>query len=167
MTYKKSALQHEIHQSRPFRSPSQEAVLGLFRTADILRREFDRVMAEHGLTQQQYNVLRILRGAGEEGLPTLVIAERMIEPTPGITRLLDRLEKKGWVERHRTEQDRRRVICRIHHDGLDVLDELDAPLNSLDDRCLAMISDDEIRQIIGLLDRVRAFYRQDREPKKI
>ena len=99
-----SQLKREIRQNRPFRSRSQEASLGLFRTADLLRRRFHAVLEPKGITQQQYNVLRILRGAGDGGLPTLTIAERMVERTPGITRLLDRLERP----------DRARYPC--HHD---------------------------------------------------
>ena len=102
----KGTLQHEIQQSHPFRSHSQEAVLGILRTADLLRRVISQIVEPWGITQQQYNVMRILRGAGDEGLPTLTIAQRMVERTPGITRLIDRLESKGWVERTRCPNDR-------------------------------------------------------------
>lgn len=152
------ALLDEIKQTRPFRSLSQEAVLGLFRTADILRRLFSQLMEQHGLTLQQYNVLRILRGAGEGGLPTLAIADRMVERTPGITRLIDRLLKKGLVERERPPGDRRQVLCHITAQGLAVLEELDGPVSDLDDRCLAMLDKAEQQALIGLLDRVRQAY---------
>ena len=152
------SLRTEIQQSRPFRSHSQEAVLGLLRTTDILRRVLSRVLEGHGVTQQQYNVLRILRGAGEKGLPTLAIAERMVEHAPGITRLIDRLEKKGWVERQRSTGDRRRVVCRITGSGLELLRELDPPIDDLDDSWLAMLSEDEQIQLIRLLDRIREAY---------
>lgn len=152
------ALFDEIRQTRPFRSLSQEAMLGLFRTTDILRRASSQVMEGHGLTLQQYNVLRILRGAGEKGLPTLAIAERMVERTPGITRLIDRLLKKELVERERPPGDRRQVVCRITARGLDLLRDLDGPVDELDDRCLAMLSEEEHRVLIGLLDRIREAY---------
>lgn len=145
----------EIRQTRPFRSRSQEATLALFRTADLVRRRFAQVMEERGVTLQQYNVLRILRGAGVDGLPTLGIAERMVEQTPGVTRLLDRLEAKGWVERERSSSDRRQVLCRISPLGLEVLAELDEPVNELDDHCLAMLSGPELETLIHLLDRIR------------
>ncbi|HEX9731785.1 MAG TPA: MarR family transcriptional regulator [Thermoanaerobaculia bacterium] len=148
-------LHDEIKQTRPFRSLTQEAVLGLFRTADILRRSFAQLMEEHGLTLQQYNVLRILRGAGERGLPTLTIAERMVERTPGITRLVDRLLRKELVERERPPGDRRQVVCRITPRGLALLAELDGPVGDLDDRCLAMLDEDEHKTLIDILDRVR------------
>src|SRR6185295_1524706 len=108
-----SALQREIRQTRPFRSRSQEAMLALLRTADQVHRSFARVVEPHGITLQQYNVLRILRGAGDAGLPTLEIGARMIERSPGVTRLIDRLEAKGWVRRERCPHDRRQVLCWI------------------------------------------------------
>jgi len=80
---------------RPRRSPRRVAVISLFTTADVVRRSLSTVVERRGITLQQYNVLRILRGGEEDGLPTLTIAERMIEQTPGITRLLDRIEKHG------------------------------------------------------------------------
>ena len=94
-----SRIQAEIKQKKPFRSRQQEAGLALLRTADVVRRRIARVIEPHGVTLQQYNVLRILGGAGKEGMPTLEIAGRMIERTPGITRLLDRLEAKRLVRR--------------------------------------------------------------------
>src|SRR5436309_3752966 len=119
------------HQKPPevFRSREQEATLGLLRTADAMKRSLAQVIEPHGITAQQYNVLRILRGAGPTGLPTLTIGERMIEQTPGVTRLVDRLEKKGLVERKPCPKDRRRVFCQITAKGLDLLSSLDEPVN--------------------------------------
>lgn len=151
----RSALEREIRQSRPFRSPSQEAAMGLFRTADVVRRRFARVLSPYGVTVQQYNVLRILRGAGDDGLPTLAIGDRMVERTPGVTRLIDRLEARGWVERRRSAADRRQVVCRITPAGLELLAELDGPIDQADDESLAMLSAEEQKQLIGLLDRIR------------
>src|SRR3954449_5749780 len=107
-----------------FRSREQQATLGLLRTSDALKRSLAQVIEPHGITPQQYNVLRILRGAGPDGLPTLTIGERMIEQTPGVTRLVDRLERKGLVTRAPCPTDRRRVFCRITPKGLDLLTEL-------------------------------------------
>ena len=89
----------ELRQTKGFSSVEQEAALGLLRTADTIRRHYSEALSDHGITLQQYNVLRILRGAGEAGLPTLEIGERMLDRTPGVTRLVDRLVKKGLVER--------------------------------------------------------------------
>ena len=102
MSDETSALQREIRQKKPFRSPAQEAVLGLLRTADVVRRLVARSLEPYDVTPQQYNVLRILRGAGDEGLPTLTIGERMLEDSPGVTRLVDRLIAKGLVSRARS-----------------------------------------------------------------
>ena len=150
-----SVLKSEIKQTRPFRSSSQEAALSLFRTADVLRRRFDRVLEPYGVTQQQYNVLRILRGAGADGLPTLEIGERMVERTPGITRLLDRLEAKGLVERQRAVDDRRRVICCVTRSGLELLSTLDQPMDRADDVSLSPLTEKEQRRLIEMLDRIR------------
>src|SRR5262245_1756339 len=92
-----SRLQHELRQRKPFQSTAHAAVVGLMRTADLIRRQMSEVVERQGLTLQQFNVLRILRGGGEGGVPTLEVADRMVEQTPGITRLLDRLEAKGLV----------------------------------------------------------------------
>jgi len=152
---RRSSLREEIRQTRPFHSAAQEALLALFRTVDLIRRQVTAVLETADVTHQQYNVLRILRGAGPEGLPTLAIAERMVERTPGITRLIDRLEKKGWVVRERDERDRRRVQCRITPPGLDLLGSLDEPIREVEERCLAMLEEEEKRQLIGWLECIR------------
>jgi DNA-binding MarR family transcriptional regulator len=155
MSDRKSLLQKEIQQKRPFRSRSEEAALGIMRTADVVRRHFGRAVEEQGITLPQYNVLRILRGAGES-LPTLAIAERLVEQTPGITRMLDRLEAKEMIVRERSEEDRRQVRCQLSRKGQRVLRALDGPIDAADDACLAMLSRREQEVLIGLLDRIRA-----------
>ncbi|MBK7350422.1 MAG: MarR family transcriptional regulator [Gemmatimonadetes bacterium] len=150
-----SRLQQELKQNRPFRSLGQEATVSLLRTGDLLRRRMSTVLESEDVTLQQYNVLRILRGAGPEGLPTLEIADRMIEQTPGITRLLDRLEAKRLVGRERCPADRRQVTCRIAKDGLALLARLDPVVNEADDTLLGPLTQTELRQLIRLLDRVR------------
>lgn len=148
-------LKDEILQNQPFRSSGQEAILGLLRTTDLVRRRIQEIVEPAGITLQQYNVLRILRGAGDAGLPTLAIAHRMLEQTPGITRLIDRLEAKGWVSRERQQGDRRLVVCRITASGLELLARLDLPVNETDTTLLSMLDEDEQLQLIGLLDRIR------------
>src|SRR6476660_6078934 len=125
---RRSQILEEIRQTKPFASAGQEALLGIFRTADLLHREINRLIEPHGISGQQYNVLRILRGAGEKGLPTLGVAARLVEQTPGITRLLDRLEKKKLIRRRRCADDRRQVLCEITPAGLDLLAGLDVLL---------------------------------------
>jgi DNA-binding MarR family transcriptional regulator len=139
-----------------FRSREQQATLGLLRTADAMKRSLAQVIDPHGITSQQYNVLRILRGAGPEGLPTLTIGERMIEQTPGVTRLVDRLERKGLVERNPCPNDRRRVFCRITSKGLELLTDLDEPVNRWDTQALSVLQPSDLDSLITLLDRVRA-----------
>jgi DNA-binding MarR family transcriptional regulator len=151
-----SAVQREIRQRRPFPSRAQEGVVALLRTVDLVRRSLARVVGAHGITLQQYNVLRILRGAGTEGLPTLDIAERMVEQAPGVTRLLDRLEAKDLVRRKRCPQDRRQVLCFATPAALRLLRELDAPMDRADRAALGMLDTAELHALIGLLDRVRA-----------
>jgi MarR family transcriptional regulator, organic hydroperoxide resistance regulator len=138
-----------------FRSREQQAVVGLLRTADAIKRSLAHVIEPHGITPQQYNVLRILRGAGPDGLPTLTIGERMVEQTPGVTRLIDRLERKGLVGRTPCSQDRRRVFCRITAKGLQLLTELDDPVNRWDAQTVSILPASEVDSLITLLDRVR------------
>ena len=148
-------VQSEIKQKKPFRSSQQEAAVALLRTTDQLRRRFARVLEGSGITMQQYNVLRILRGAGEAGLPTLEIAERMIEETPGITRLIDRLEEKGLVRRERQHSDRRQVYCYSTPASMKLLAELDEVVNSADEEVFNGLSKKEVQELIRLLDKVR------------
>ncbi len=156
MTRPPKPVAEEIRQRRPFPSREAEALVALFRTTDRIHRLIESVVDPHGITLQQYNVLRILRGAGAEGLPTLTIAERMIERAPGITRLIDRLEARGLVERHRSEEDRRQVVCRISDEGLAVLAALDRPVDDADRRAFEALDASELTRFISLLDRVRA-----------
>ncbi len=146
----------EIKMSKAFRSVSLEGSLGLLRTADVIRRHFDSVVEPYGLTLQQYNVLRILRGASPDGLPTLEVADRMVERAPGITRMLDRLMAKGFVVRERSTRDRRVVYCRITDVGTDLLATLDEPIDRADDSALSMLSEDRQRSLVEILDVVRA-----------
>lgn len=155
MVARESALAREIRQRKPFRSKRHEAALGLIKTVDLIRQRESQVMEPFGVTDQQYNVLRILRGAGQDGLPTLEIADRMIERAPGITRLIDRLEKKGLVARRRCETDRRQVFCLLAPAGARLLARMDAPVAKLDG-LLATLSDAELRTLIRLLDAIRA-----------
>lgn len=155
MTKRTSPLQHEIRQSKPFGSDREEATLAILRTADIVRRRLADFFQDYGLTSQQYNVLRILRGAGEDGLPTLAVGERMLEQTPGVTRLVDRLVKKGWVRRERSPEDRRQVFCFITSDGLTLLASLDEPVRDVDARALGQLPDREVQGLLHLLESIR------------
>ena len=149
------SIEREIKQTRPFAAPTQAVTIALMRTTDLVRRGLAAVLDPHDVTLQQYNVLRILRGAGDDGLPTLEIAERMIEATPGITRLIDRLEAKKLVTRVRCESDRRQVFCHITADGLALLAKLDRPIRDAEDKSLSILDEKELAQLLELLDKAR------------
>ena len=136
-------------------TPAQQAVVALMRTTDRARRQLAMVVEPQGITLQQYNVLRILRGGGEEGVPTLEVAARMIEQTPGITRLLDRLEAKGLVKRERCRHDRRQHLCWITAEGLKLLERLDAPVLAASDAALKSLDPGDRLALIRLLDAIR------------
>jgi DNA-binding MarR family transcriptional regulator len=147
-----------IRQTKPFRSPGHEALINLLLTTDAVRFATGSFLAESTdgeLTQAQYNALRILRGAGKDGLPTLEIAERMMERTPGVTRMIDRLETKGLVERRRSTEDRRQVFCRITKQGEALMKRLDPLVDAHDERLFAALTKQETRELIRLLDKVR------------
>jgi len=148
-------LRDEIKQARPFAGPTQEAYLNLVRTAAMLQHEFEDGLKPYGVTATQYNVLRILRGAGPSGLCRNEIKDRMITPVPDATRLLDRLEEAGYVERHREVDDRRFVTARITPAGLRLLKRMDQPVAELHRRQLGHMSASELQRLGGLLERAR------------
>lgn len=158
MPSKPTELRDELRQTRPFHSTAHEALVSVLRTTAVIQRHFAQVVEGHGITTQQYNVLRILRGAGEAGLPTLAIRDRMIEEAAGITRLLDKLEAAGHVVRERSTPDRRQVVCRITPAGLAVLAALDDPVDAVHEQALAPLSEEEQRRLIDLLASIRAGY---------
>jgi DNA-binding MarR family transcriptional regulator len=150
-----TAIRQEIQQNKPFATKASEAGVALLRTADHLTRLYARVIEAEGITRQQYNVLRILRGAGPSGLPTLEIGSRMIEQTPGITRLLERLEARGFVERVRGGEDRRQVWCTVTSTGLDLLSRLDAPVDAAGQAAFALLSATGLDQLLEFMDQIR------------
>jgi DNA-binding MarR family transcriptional regulator len=149
-------LRDEIKQTRPFRSLEEEVLLGLARTADAVQRGFAGVFKAAGLSTTQYNVLRILRGAGSPGLSCGEIAERMVTRDPDLTRLLDRLEARQLATRARDGGDRRVVTTRITQAGLDLLDELEGPLVTEQRRLLGHMGAGQLRQLADLLDEARS-----------
>jgi DNA-binding MarR family transcriptional regulator len=151
-----SRLQQELKQRKPFSSVAQEALLGLMRTTDLVRRQLAAFVEPHGITLQQFNVLRILRGGGAEGVPTLEVADRMVEQTPGITRLLDRLEAKGFVKRQRCEKDRRQHLCWITPKGVALLEKLDEPVIELGEQVIKGLNHEDRVTLIRVLDALRA-----------
>lgn len=156
MPTKTSVLGEELKQVRPFASTGHEAVVSILRTAAVLQRHVAQVVEASGVTIQQYNVLRILRGAGDAGLPTLAIRDRMIEEAAGITRLLDKLEHAGYVVRERSTPDRRQVLCQITPAGLSLVTKLDAPVDALNETALRLLDEPETKALVELLGAVRA-----------
>ena len=145
----------EIKQTRPFRTRSQEATIAIMRTAHLLRRKADALVGTEGLTTQQYNVLRILRGA-RGPLPTMEISERMIEPSPGITRLICTLESAGYVKREQWPGDRRQVLCQITPAGLRILDSLEERMDALDDATTGTLTPEQVESLLEILSEIRA-----------
>lgn len=150
-----SQLARDIKQKKKFTSLEQEAFLLLQRTTSELAELGTAVLKDVGLSGAQYNVLRILRGAGAEGLPCGEISDRLVTRDPDITRLLDRMEKRGHVERRREAGDRRVVTARITKDGLSLLASLDEPVNASHRRQLGHLTRTDLRALIALLERVR------------
>ena len=144
----------ELKKRGPFGSAEQEAMLSIARTADRLGIAFARFFREHGLTPSQYNVLRILRGEGGP-LPILEVADRMVAAAPGITGLIDRLERQGLVRRERSEADRRVILACVTPRGLALLEDLEAPVDALHRRLLGHLAPTELRTLIRLLAKAR------------
>lgn len=144
----------EIKQTRPFRSKSQETAIALMRTAHLLRRQVDAVVAVEEITSQQYNVLRILRGA-RGPLPTMEISVRMIEPSCGITRLIVTLEERELVKREQWAGDRRQVLCQITAAGLRLLERLEGSMNQLDDQVTGKLGPEQIDALLDALGEIR------------
>ena len=150
-----SQLASELKQTKPFASPVQEAVLSIKRTAALLELRLAELLRPYGVTPTQYNVLRILRGAGAEGLPRCEVQGRLVAPVADTTRLLDRLEKMGLVSRARNTEDRRVVTSKITPRGLALLDKVAAPLKKFEEDEVGQMSDTRLRTLIGILDEVR------------
>ena len=149
-------LQAEIRQRKPFVSLEEETYLNLVRTADALSRELELLLQPYGLTGTQYNVLRILRGAGSEGATCSGISERLLAFDPDVTRLLDRLEKVRLVQRTRSTTDRRVVMTTITEAGSELLGKLDEPVESLQKQQFKGIGRDRLRQLVADLEEIRS-----------
>ena len=148
-------LQDEIKQAKPFESLESEVFLNLMRTADALSRGSEEILKLVGLSPTQFNVLRILRGAGEHGLCCREVAERMITRDPDITRLVDRLERRGFLARSRDRRDRRVITVRITEAGKKVLKDLDRPIAEFNRNRLSHMGREELRKLVELLESAR------------
>ena len=148
-------LSDEIKQTKPFVSLKAEAMLNIQRTADVFTRALAEALKPAEISPTQYNVLRILRGAGKNGWTCSEIGERMVTHDPDITRLLDRLEDRGLVQRVRSTEDRRVVNVRITQKGLNTLSDLDTVLSKLEDRLMANFGVERLKTLIQLLEDAR------------
>lgn len=154
-------LRQKIHQSSPFKSPEEEAYLNLQRTANLLLQGLTRLLRQRapgrtGVTPSQYNVLRILRGSHPDALTCGEIGERLVTPGPDVTRLLDRLEERGWVERERDTGDRRVVRSRVTEAGLEVLGGLDEPVSKWLKMQLGHLGDDGLGRMVEVMEAARS-----------
>jgi DNA-binding MarR family transcriptional regulator len=148
----------EIQQTKPFELIEEEAVLNIVRTAEVLAQHNSAFLREYQLSETQYNVLRILRGAGPAGATCSQIGERMITRDPDITRLLDRLESRGLVNRERSKEDRRVVVSKISSEGLVLLGSIDAPLRKLLRDRMGSMGRASLESLIDQLERVRDLF---------
>lgn len=148
-------LQHELKKRLPFDSVEQEAALNILRTSDWIDNRLGRLFRGFGLTSSQYNVLRILRGEGKP-LPSLEIADRMIQIVPAITGLIDRLEKQALVVRQRCEDDRRVVYVGITRKATDLLKRIDKPLDQLQKQLIGHLTAKELTTLSRLLEKARS-----------
>lgn len=139
-----------------FESPAQEALLNVLVAAGAIRQLVDEACAQAGLTQGQYNVLRILRGAHPGGYPRGEIAGRMLERAPDVTRLIDRLVAQGLVERVRGDEDRRLSVTRITRAGLDLLTRLDQPIAGIAREMESRLPEADLRELSRLCEALYA-----------
>jgi DNA-binding MarR family transcriptional regulator len=147
-------LAEEIKMTKPFSLLEEEATLSLVRTADVLFQRAGELLKPFDISPAQYNVLRILRGA-KEALACGQIAERMVSRDPDITRLLDRMERRGLITRARDGQDRRVVKTEIHSKGLRLLEEIDPIIAAHHQRQFAGFGEKKLRQLVEWMDQIR------------
>jgi DNA-binding MarR family transcriptional regulator len=148
-------LQAALQQQKPFPSLAEEAFLNLSRSQSVLQSPLEDVLKPFGITGAQYNVLRILRGSGPQGLCRNEIRDRLVTRMPDVTRLLDRMEEAGLVLRARDSEDRRLVATRLTAAGRELVDQLDGPIGEVHQRQMGHLSESQLRQLIELLTLVR------------
>ena len=148
-------LQTELKQSKPFPNVAAEALLSVLRTASVLEHQLTEVLKPYGITHTQYNVLRILRGAGDSGLCGREVGERMVSRVPDVSRLLDRMEEAELISRERDPEDRRHVTARITRKGLAMLEQATPQLEAVGRARVGQVSAGRLQQLIEVLTAVR------------
>ena len=159
-----SVLRTQIKQDKPFADPSHEALLSLIRAAAVVREHIESVCRVYGLSFSQYNVLRILRGGPDEGYPRSAIIERVLDPMPDVTRIIDVLLKAGFVRRERCGDDRRVVRHWITPAGVRHLAEMQADLDAVHEQFGSAFSPSELSALTELTGRVLLTPLQSSEP---
>ena len=149
-------LRDEIKQTTPFERPEEEAFVSISRTAAVLGHALGETFKPYGITATQYNVLRILRGAGKDGLCRHEVRDRLIAQVPDVTRLLDRMEVAGLIARERDDGDRRLVTTRITSNGIRLLDRLRDPVAAVQRRHLGHMTKEQLAALNDLLALARA-----------
>ena len=149
------SIQDEIKQTRPFASLESEAAISLARTAAVMENAFADLIKPYGITPTLYNILRILRGAGESGLCRYEVADRMVTVAPDVTRLLDRLERRGYITRERASVNRRLVRATITAAGLDLLDRLDDAVEEFNTRQFGHLGRERLEALLETLAATR------------
>ncbi|HXC97042.1 MAG TPA: MarR family transcriptional regulator [Edaphobacter sp.] len=151
----KSSLATTLKQNRPFTSLEQEVYLSILRTTSELSYAVDQFFRPFDITPSQYNVLRILRGARADGLCRNEISERMVTATPDMSRLLERMEKAGWIMRERAEEDRRQVCTHITESGMKLLTKLEKPTGDFVTRLFTGTSVSDLKTVLRVNDYIR------------
>jgi DNA-binding MarR family transcriptional regulator len=149
-------LQAELKQTKPFPRATAEALLGVLRTAAVLDHQISEALRPSRITSTQYNVLRILRGAGPKGLCGREIAERLVSKVPDVSRLLDRMEEVGLLSRERNTDDRRHVVARITERGQEVLNRASPALEGIERARFGHLDPGSLQRLIDALDEVRS-----------
>ena len=147
-------LKDELKKRDPFASVTQEAMLGILRTSDLLENRIARVLRPFKLTPAQYNVLRILRGEGKP-LPTQEVAGRMIQVAPAITRLTENLRSRGLIAKRQSESDARVYLLKVTEPGESLLDQLDDPISTMHESLLGSVPPTKLRQLNAVLENIR------------
>lgn len=159
-----SDLNTELRQNKPFSSLRHEAHVAIIRTSWRLMDAFERALKPFGITVTQFNVLRILRGSNPDGLCRNELADRMVTRMPDMTRLLDRMEDMGLIERSRDPDDRRMVRTQITKKGLKLLEQVDETARAEQDRPFERLDDEEVRMLIEMLQTIRESLQHDQKP---
>ena len=154
-------LQAELKQTRPFARIEEEAVLNVMRTAEVIERVLSDFLKGYDLSPVQYNVLRILRGAEPVGATCSQIGERLLTRDPDITRLLDRMESRGWIVRERSREDRRAVITRISETGMQLVNRIDQPIEAMNRSKTARLGHGDLAALIGTLEKMREAFESE------